>query len=192
MGEAVYYMTIRFPKGVGTKVMPEIQEFLRQGVKAYDFWQDNRGRKNRKSFWKDFEAHFPMIADYLKTSLPSVWGKDHNNGLAGNLSFGELDDIEHMSLKQTGKGDELNYSAMVWHFADWGHLTKYVREKWGGLKEGWVSDEYKYIDGSMWPKLENYKEIVSDLLEKAEILPTLMGINKELDELIAETLKKPL
>jgi len=200
MGEATYYMRIRFPKGTLKKKLPEIQNFFKEGLKAGDWWQKNRGREDGASFWTDFEKEFPMVTEYVKTLESSkgvnqrpqpVWGNDHNNGLAGNLDFaGYESDIEQMGYEKTPHGDELIYSSMVWHFAEWGPLIDFVQKKWGGSKSAWQSEECMNENGSCYPSLENHENIVEDLLKHPESLPPLIGINKDLDELISETLKK--
>lgn len=49
-----------------------------------------------------------------------------------------------------------------------------------------MSDEHNEKPG---PYLYDCDEIVADILKQKKILPTLIGINKELDELIEESLK---
>ena len=178
MGEANYQMKIRFPAGTLKKKLPKIKAFFVKGCEAYDYWQSNR-TKPREFFRKEFEKKFPQISDYINT-IPNIWYK----GLSGRLSFANSKaDVEDMTYNKTSLGDELFFESIVWHFAEWTPLVNYVQKKFGGIKNTWTSDEY------VPPfTIEDNEQIVNDILNKAP-LPTLMGINKELDELISYRLK---
>jgi hypothetical protein len=59
----------------------------------------------------------------------------------------------------------------------------------GAIKVVWNTEE-NGCGGIDSLNLYEWEEIVKDILKKKQILPLLMGINKELDELISGILKK--
>jgi hypothetical protein len=151
MGEAVYYAKIKYKSPKAAKeALPVITELFHQGVDAANYWQNNRGEpgegfmgrrggKTQNNFWKEFENKFPMVADYLKFS--KKFGGDKNNALAGQLDFGEHEDIENIRVD----GEYVLYSAEVWHFANWDPLLNYVVKTTKAIKQSWLSDEYANI-----------------------------------------------
>jgi len=177
MGECVYYLKARFPKGVLNKLTP-IKGLFREGLKASHWWQDNRGREDHKQFWIDFSKEFPQVTDYLKTCT-DCWG-DNINKLSGVLDFanGETD-IDRMSCSPTPMGDEFYYESMVWHMSSWQPIADYLVKKFGASRAVWDSEE-----GGGRPELEDYENIVMKILEQRKTLPCLMGIHNDLDELI--------
>ena len=184
MGEANYRLVARFPsKDKTDKAMDKIYNLFMENSDAYAYWQDNRG-KSKKEFWPKFKSEFPATTEYLIT-IGKVDG-DCNNGLSGILDFGQYQDEEELDHYLNANDDTIEfYGESVWHFSDWEPLAKYIRTL-GASKIVWNSDEYE----NDWPKLEDHAQIVQDILEKKEILPTLLGINKDLDELIEISLKK--
>lgn len=159
MGEAVYYMKIKFSDiGKAEKALPEIQDFFTQGYKAYDYWQTNRNKyceperpnsanpnEYRKHadkdfpFWQNFEEKFPMVYEYLGSFNER---EDYNNGLSGCMDFGGEEDIDNMEVRKVNGFGYIWYHAMVWHFADWEPLIEFIIYKWGADNADWVSDEH--------------------------------------------------
>lgn len=150
MGEATYYVKARFKdQAAAEAALPGIKRFLSEGIEAQDWWQRNRGMEHdgqRAAFWDQFKAKFPMVVKYLESFHAGCGGGEHclvggdcNNDLAGFLDFGGCeDDLDAVEVH----GDELVYSATVWHFARWDPFVAFLESKFGATETGWVSDEY--------------------------------------------------
>lgn len=138
MGSATYYLKARF-------VNPEadldlkLRSFLKEGADAEEYWQSNRGmdKERRQEFWSGFEDRFPSV--YQMLHMQKLAGGDCNNALAGKLDFGESESIEDNFDLQ---GQVLQFSAYVWHFADWDILCDFLKTEFGATAAEWLSDEY--------------------------------------------------
>ena len=184
MGECYFYMKAQFPsEKILTKVYPKIIAFLKEGQQAQEWWQEHRNNKPAK-FWKPFQTNFPIVSQYLIQA--NLFGKDCNNDLAGNLEFG----YEGMDKNADKTTNEFHWSAEVWHMGSWEHFPKFFQTQFGASKVVWGSEENGCgsIDGV---ELYDYETIIKDILKHTEVLPTLLGINDELDTLIEVALKKP-
>ena len=135
MGSAVYHMKARVDE---SQVEP-IKAFIAEGIGAYEFWQENRG-KTPDEFWPEFREKFPLVTEYLKSMGMDVEAGDNSNSLAGNLDFGNEGDEEDIEYS-TEKG-ELHYASEVWHFANWSPFMAFLESHFGAEKTGWLSDEY--------------------------------------------------
>jgi hypothetical protein len=134
MGEAVYYLKARFKDSKALdKAMPKIQKFLTQTGEAQDYWQKNRSGDKTK-FWAGFRKQFPLTTKFLGTAA----GGDHNNNLAGVLSFGQDGELKVSDRDPA----VLKYNEMTWHFANWDGLAIYLCTEYGALRAEWISDEY--------------------------------------------------
>ena len=183
MGSAFYYLKATFPKPLKKKEKDTITTFFLEGAKAEIWWQDNRGRKDVKNFWIEFEKQFPTVCLYLK--FMKLFGKDHSNGLAGKLDFGTEEDVNNNLCTE---GISLRYHAEVWHFASWDGLGAFLKSHFGAIDFKYLSDEY--LDPSEILEMKDTNVIVQDILRQKKILPTLIGINPVLDAMISETLTK--
>lgn len=171
MGECAYRIKAKWPGKIPEETLTLIKNLFEEHTEAYDYWQEHRNQSGEE-FWPEFQKKHPITAQYAQAI-----GKDPNE-LSGKMDFG-IGDL-------TAEEDEIFYEAQnVWHFSDWSDLAEWLRS----LGAKWVvfdSEEdrlesFEYFD---------HKTIVQDILKKKEILPTLMHINDELNELIAEELKK--
>lgn len=149
MGEAVYYGKITF-NGIteAQEAMEPFKALLLDIYNASEFWQKNRGSftpadLSQDEFWIKLEEYHPLAAKYLKT-MPSIWGHDRNNPLAGLLDvLGHPDDLSEVHLYD----NEIRWSSEVWHFADWGPFINYVVDTFAGATRGGsLSDEYVDVD----------------------------------------------
>lgn len=137
MGEACYYL-----KGdnCSEEAFENIKLLFIEGSEAEYWWQDHRKMENegkRNEFWSEFEMKFPMIAKYLK--FANLFGNDCNNDLAGKIDFGSEEDVEDaMYLTDDG---EIGYSAMVWHFAEWDHISDFLESEFGLKNVRWINEE---------------------------------------------------
>jgi len=133
MGEATYYAKARFKseEDLASK-MGKIEEFIKEGRLAYEFWQGNRG-ENPSDFWPIFKEKFPEVFDYLHLCKEPL--NDCNNSLAGKLDFG----YEYSTPEQDG--DVWLFYTTVWHVADWYPFMDYLETKFGAVKTAWLSDE---------------------------------------------------
>lgn len=140
MGEAVYTLKASFKDvEAGAK---KLRKLLTQVGKAYDYWQDNRG-KTPEQFWPKFKAKFPLAVKLLSFTDVKIGG-DCGNALAGLLSYCEYS--KHLDLDSGGGADGSGiviYRAEVWHFANWRGLGLYVRDVLGGTRVSWKSSEYE-------------------------------------------------
>jgi len=138
MGEATYYFKAKFSSvEKAEEAFPAVQAFLLEGAKAHDYWQDHRDmeKEHRVEFWTEFKAKFPIVTKYLNGHVDG----DCNNELAGQLDFGEPEDVEnHLQVE----GREIWYHATVWHFAVWGALASFLVTEFGALHMNHLSDEY--------------------------------------------------
>jgi hypothetical protein len=133
MGEAVYYMKVK----VAEDKVDSIKAFFTEGVNSYEYWQDNRG-KTPAEFWSGFNEQFPVVTEYLQSIGLDTEQGDCNNGPAGKLCFGELEDIERLSYDN----GVMAYSAEVWHFADWRGIASFLEAQFDATKVKWLSDEH--------------------------------------------------
>jgi hypothetical protein len=154
MGEAVYYLKARFESREDVeRAMPQVVTLIKQGIEAQEWWQEHRNMEqdDRPAFWKEFVERFPAVTEYLgetghSTFRNSIVGGDCNNELSGELDFGcDESDLESIMIC----GNEIWYSALVWHFADWTRLAESFY-RFGAKRVGWISDEdmnpYNVID----------------------------------------------
>ena len=133
MGECNYYGKAKFKNNdAAIEGLKRIKEFFEEGVRAHEWWQDHREVKYKDIFWQEFEKKFPIVTDYLKTQ-PKVWGKDHNNGLAGLLSF------TTESIEREDGCRIVQFYGEVWHCADWDPIVAYLKYKFGATDVGWVN-----------------------------------------------------
>lgn len=142
MGEARYYTKMLVP----TEHVDEIIALWKEGHAAYEFWQAHRGESPRQ-FWAAFIPQFPRVWNYLESRVEKaklgIRGNlelDCNNDLAGVLDFGEEPFPASRENLDNGK-TLLEYSAIVWHFADWTILQNYLEATYNAAMV-WTSDEY--------------------------------------------------
>jgi hypothetical protein len=85
--------------------------------------------------------------------------------------------------------DELLYSAFVSHMEDWTHVAESLKKEFGAARVVWGNEENGCgsLDGLQF---EDNERIVQDILKRKTLLPGLLGINEELDALIADKLKE--
>lgn len=164
MGEATYYLKARFKSpAAAKKAEPLVLAFLQEAEKAGDYWQKNRGgisgpAKKADQFWKDFADQFPLVTKYLKAPLfrqykeltkgkwgytkgEPLFGGDHNNGLAGNMSFGSSESEDNLSVN----GAVLAYHEYTWHLASWDELCAWLKIEFGATEAKWLSEEYANV-----------------------------------------------
>ncbi len=139
MGEARYYLKAVFPTDITSEQLTTIQDFFLEGQDAEDWWQTHRfvkdqGQHNR--FWYEFKQNFPLVTELIHDLI----GGDCNNDLAGRLDFGDTEDTPPPTIGQ--KPNEVLYDAIVWHYADWTPLCKFLKSHFGATAAGWLSDEY--------------------------------------------------
>ena len=132
MGEATYYLKARFRNAEAAELALEpVRAFLAEVGRAQAWWQKHRHLAEAE-FWPEFRKLFPATTKYLGTLAKG----DCNNGLAGEMSFG--DEPDNIGVVD----DELRYSEYTWHLASWGRLCEYLENEFGAVKAAYVSDEY--------------------------------------------------
>jgi hypothetical protein len=150
IGEATYYL--KADECRGEKIFEKIKQFILEGIESEDFWQANRGiYKNSETpltpeqFWSQFQKKFPMVSKYMVSI--KKFGGDFNNEPAGYLNFGSDDDIENLEFIDDYTDEDgtvvgqIQYSAYVWHFADWKGFAKFLETEFKLKNVRWVSDE---------------------------------------------------
>lgn len=184
MGSAFYYLKAEFPKPLKKKEVKRITDFLYEGAKAQNWWQDNRGR-DAAYFWPEFEKEFPhLLTTYLKDA--GLFGCEDCNGLAGHLDFGNDEECVQDGLNVQSGDTTLYFTVEVWHFAEWDNLANFFRNHFGATDVKWMSDES--TDFFAMLDMEENEEIIKNLLSQKEMLPTLMGIHPALDKKISQKL----
>lgn len=181
--ECEYRIRAKWPANLCTEVKEKVAALFRENTQTYDLWQTLRENTNlqmRAEFWSSLEKNFPSSAEFCKVN--GFFGGPTEK-LCGNFDFGQsnITDVDDLF----GNTPILDYkAASVWHMADWDALAKYL-ESLGATKVIWDSEENQDEVFSLY----RYDEIVEQILEKA-LLPTLIGIHPDLDELIEEKLQK--
>jgi hypothetical protein len=134
MGECAYFLKAKFATNKkASAAAKRLKQTLAEVEEAYSFWQKNRG-KNSAEFWSKFEAEFPLSTEILKAAGVEI-GRDCNNGLSENLSY--CGEGQHVSVV----GNEIRYSAVVWHLADWEGLAKWIENALEAKAVVWASEE---------------------------------------------------
>jgi hypothetical protein len=177
MGECAYYLKAEFKSNEAAKIAAsKLDDFFVQARNAYEFFQNYE--VSLKTFWKRFEAGFPMVFDYVKT-LPKFKSNQppilNQSVLSGYLDFGQDENNETLVHGTTvGWGD-----TSVWHMTDWTPLCKYIVKKFGAIKAVWGSEnECASLDSL---QLYAYEEIIKNILKRDDLLPLLIGIHPDLD-----------
>jgi hypothetical protein len=137
MGTATYYLKAN---GCTKEKFEGIKAFFHEGVRAEEFWQNNRDMENqnkRENFWGTFAVHFPIVSKYLDSL--GLYDRDCNNDLAGHLDFGYHNAVDEMKCDEYGI---LWFNAEVWHFAEWDGLCRFLESEYGLENARWISDEY--------------------------------------------------
>lgn len=181
MGECVYYLKAKFPEEKRAKAaLKEIGALQEEGEEVDDFIESNETES--KEFWPGFEKKFPHISAYLKSI--NLFGSKEKGDLEGVLNFGNP---ENDAPYLDGEGT-LCLSAYVWHFAKWSPIADYLVKAFGATKTAVDTEEDGC--GSMDNlQFYDYQEIVESILNHKDVLPLLLHINSDLDELIDERLR---
>lgn len=140
MSEEAYYAKIRFNSHEEAEAaLKPIQEFLKEGALAKEFWQANRPIFQKEQplspdqFWMDFRTKFPMVMEYLNHM---EFKGDCDNGLSGLLDFGNIYDIEDAYVYR----GVIKHCALVWGMADWDPMLNFIGHKWHAIAWNYVSD----------------------------------------------------
>ena len=152
MGQCNYYLKACFSNADAARVAESrLAELLAEGEKAYNFWQDSRGRfgpsdpnqgkMTGEIFWEMFRDRYPLTIRYLH-DLAGI--DDWNNGLAGHLSL-----VDPKSPRRSRPGAILRQQDHhlllqlndIWHFSDLTLLEDYCRAELGAINVDSVSEE---------------------------------------------------
>lgn len=176
MSECAYYLKAEFPtEAIAEKVEPQLNAFFVEARKAYD---DN-DLLDLKRFLSMFSERYPLVMEYATTSN----FKEYND-LSGYFDFGQDND------EVFRKGNVLRWcSSRVGHMTDWTPLATFIKNKFGAIKVIWGNEENGCASFDSLP-LYAWEEIVKDILKHKELRPLLLHINDELDQLLAQTLRR--
>jgi len=140
MGEAIYYMKAKWPSAkAANEVAPKVEEFLIRMAEAENRWQETRNGGTEAEASRRVE--FPDVYSALHLEIPTkgIFAGDYSNYCAGILSSPYGKDCYDFEVE----GDEIRFCGEVWHFADWGPLANALKETFGAISAGWLSDEYE-------------------------------------------------
>lgn len=144
MGEARYYAKVKFvSEEQAQEALPKIEAFLKRVSEAKNDWQGNRnGGKEADDARRQ---RFPEVFEYLKLEPPeSKNGRppDYSNYCAGLLDSPLSSDDGEIFVRDNC----VLFSGTVWHFANWESLMDAMKEHFGAVNAGYVSDEYTESD----------------------------------------------
>lgn len=153
MGEATYYMTVRFksPEEAAEK-MPSIEQFLLRVAECADAWQAHRPHAKEEAVKADerLRETYPDVFEILGIVPPQEEQEEGQNWMGLNYLAGQLDSPLGEHSMGDGyvftKGNEVRISGTVWHFADWDGLQNAMIEHFGAVDARWLSDEYVPVD----------------------------------------------
>jgi hypothetical protein len=133
---AIYYLKARFATPAAAKnALPNVQGFIREGIRAHAWWQNHRHyehRGQRPDFWKLFQWQFPPIHKYLGSKA----GGDCDQALLGFLEFGKDQEFELRTDREF-----LLYRAEVWHGADWDLIGEFLKTEFSAEASDWIGQE---------------------------------------------------
>lgn len=189
MGECAYYLKAAFRSPAeAQKAAVKIDAFFNDVKEAHEFWQEDRGQERKypypESFWVEFKKKFPSVMEYVKT-LPDYEPGATSNILAGNLDVGSDENNETLvngNVVAWGDG-------CVWHMASWAPLCEFIKNKFGATRVVWDMEENGCgsLDSLL---LYDYEGIVNEILKNKALLPLLIGVNEDLDELVEQKLSQ--
>ncbi len=134
MSESRFYCKIHFnTKEDAARSLEPITVFIKEGIEAEAYWDIHRA--SPAPCWDTFREKYPLIAEYLADA--SLFGGNWENGLCSVLNFGNKDE----AAPCLGDGAWIEYSAAVWHMAEWDTMMKYAQKKYGAVRCSWMSDE---------------------------------------------------
>ena len=138
MGEAIYYMKAKWPSPkAANEAAPKIEEFLIRMAEAEDRWQETRDGGAEAEASR--RAEFPDVYSILHLERPTegIFAGDYSNYCAYMLNSPYGKDYYDFEVE----GDEIRFCGEVWHLADWDPLANALKETFGAISAGWISDE---------------------------------------------------
>jgi hypothetical protein len=192
MGECAYYFKAEFPtKKEALAASKKLNKFFLQARHAYDYWQnplallkDQRfpiAQLDNKLFWNTFQERYPLVTEYVKHE--QLFGRDPGV-LSRKLDFGQTSDNETILI-----GDTVGWcDSSVGHMSDWSPLCAFVKEVYGAVRAVYGNEE----DGCASLEslnLYEWEDIVKAILKQKKVLPLLLHVNNDLDELIERTMR---
>ncbi len=142
MGEARYYAKVKFgSEKQAQEALPKIEAFLKRVSEAENDWQSNRnGGKESDDVRRQ---KFPEVFEYLKIETPeNDRPPDYSNYCAGLLDSPLSHDDGEIFIRD----NYVLFSGTLWHFAQWEPLMLAMKEHFGAIDAGYVSDEYAEPD----------------------------------------------
>jgi len=181
--ECAYYLKAAFRSPAeAQKAAVKLDAFFNDVKEANEFYQEER--VDQKEFWVEFEKKFPSVMEYVKT-LPDYKPEATSNILADYLDVGSDENNETLvngNVVAWGDG-------CVWHMASWAPLCEFIKNKFGATRVVWDMEENGCgsLDSLM---LYDYEGIVNEILKNKALLPLLIGVHKDLDELVEQKLSQ--
>ena len=184
MAECTYFLKAQFPsKKEADQAVAKTSKFLSLVAQAYQYYQgeNSDGKQTMGHTLEEFQVKFPSVWNCLQRIPGETF--DDLGSLSGHLDYGQSEEDRDASLYNDGS--VLVYSQEVWHMADWDLLLVFLKDL-GAIRVVTDSEEGGgSLDGL---QLYDWAGIVSDILKKVNP-HTMIGINKDLDDLLESKLK---
>jgi hypothetical protein len=175
MGECAYSLKAMFKNVAAAEAACEpLDNFFKEIMEAS---QDTDFRPRLKACAKKY----PLAVEYIKTL--DAWA-DKTDPHPESLYFDVGSDTDN---SVEGYENVLCWSdACVGHMTSWTPLAKFIKTKFNAVRVVWCSEE----NANVSLELYDWEKIVTDLLKQKALLPLMLRVNDELDELISLKLEE--
>jgi len=178
MGSCAYYLKAMFKTAADAKAAREPLDNLFKEMKEANEDIDFRPRR------KACAEKYPLAMEYIKTL--DEWA-DKTKLHPESFSFDVGSDVDN-EFQQDGNvlywGD-----ADVGHMTSWTPLAKFIKAKFNAVKVVWNMEE-NGVGSIDLLNLYDWEGIVNALLKQKALLPLMLRVNDELDELISLKLEE--
>jgi len=186
MGECAYFCKLQYDSDNSAKKAAKyFKRLLKEAHEVHELYQSHRTSEehsvDNQFFWKEVDENYPTVTAYLQSA--GLYRKTVND-LSGSLDLGCDQDEDPCA-----NGSVVEYYAQnVWHLSNWTLLINFLKSSTKAIKAVWSTEE----NGDNLESLQLYQwqDIVKTVLRQKQVLPLLMGLDTELDELIAFNIQK--
>ena len=178
MGECAYYLKAMFKNEATAEAIREpLDNLFKEMMEAA---QDTDFRPRLKACAKKY----PLAVEYIKT-LDS-WA-DKTDPHPESLDF----DVGSDANNEVERDGSVLYwgDAAVGHMTNWTPLAQFIKTKFNAVRVAWSNEEDACASIDCL-ELYDWEGIVTDLLKQKALLPLMLRVNDELDELISLKLEE--
>lgn len=163
MGSCAYFIKADYPTiSDAQKALPQIRAFIKWMRKAH---------KDPRTTLKLEKEDMTQLQQFQTETFD-----------VGDGEYGKDSKVENLQRN----GNVISYyDNDVGHMTSWGPFAKYLKDH-GACRAVWNNEENSVFSLDNL-QLYDWEGIVQDLLKQKKILPTLLGINEDLDTLIERT-----